>query len=71
MGSLTALENVELPMILKVFYQFIIHYLLIIYKTMQGDLSKSEITARAKDLLKMLGLGKRMTHFPNQLSGGE
>ena len=52
-GSLTALENVELPMILK------------------GELSKAEIKKRATDLLEKVGLGARLNHFPNQLSGGE
>src|ERR671928_209589 len=28
-------------------------------------------TARARDLLERVGLGDRMHHFPNQLSGGE
>ena len=52
-GSLTALENVELPMILK------------------GELSKSDIKKRATELLEKVGLGARLNHFPNQLSGGE
>jgi len=52
-GSLTALENVELPMILK------------------GELSKGDIKKRATELLEKVGLGARMNHFPNQLSGGE
>lgn len=33
--------------------------------------SKSEITQRAKELLKMLGLESRMDHKPSELSGGE
>jgi lipoprotein-releasing system ATP-binding protein len=33
--------------------------------------SKSEAEARAKELLNTLGLGSRMNHKPNQLSGGE
>ena len=52
-SSMTALENVELPMLLK------------------GQLSRSEISKRALDLLQKVGLGDRVTHFPNQLSGGE
>lgn len=52
-SSMTALENVELPMLLK------------------GQLSRSEISKRALDLLEKVGLGDRVTHFPNQLSGGE
>mmetsp|Transcript_43582 Transcript_43582/g.51320 ORF Transcript_43582/g.51320 Transcript_43582/m.51320 type:complete len:286 (+) Transcript_43582:862-1719(+) len=52
-SSLSALENVELPMQLK------------------GDLSRSKIYKRAKELLIKVGLGDRLDHFPNQLSGGE
>ena len=52
-GSLTALENVELPM------------------QLQGKLSREEIRQRARQLLQDVGLGERMDHFPNQLSGGE
>jgi putative ABC transport system ATP-binding protein len=50
---LTALENVELPMIFE------------------GNLSSKEIRERASDLLRLVGLGERMDHRPNQLSGGE
>ena len=52
-GSLTALENVELPMQLR------------------GKLNREEIRKRATQLLKDVGLGKRLDHFPNMLSGGE
>lgn len=52
-GSLTALENVELPMQLR------------------GKLSREEIKKRATLLLSEVGLGERMDHFPNMLSGGE
>ena len=52
-GSLTALENVELPM------------------QLQGKLNREEIRQRARQLLQEVGLGERMDHFPNQLSGGE
>mmetsp|Transcript_18206 Transcript_18206/g.17325 ORF Transcript_18206/g.17325 Transcript_18206/m.17325 type:complete len:213 (-) Transcript_18206:408-1046(-) len=52
-GSLTALENVELPMQLR------------------GKLSREKIRERAVSLLKDVGLGDRLDHFPNQLSGGE
>ncbi len=48
--SLTALENVMLPIELK------------------GD---SEARAKATALLERVGLGERITHYPNQLSGGE
>ena len=30
-----------------------------------------DVSARAKELLKEFGLGKRMDHFPSELSGGE
>jgi len=50
---LTALENVELPMLFS------------------GKLSDREIRERAMDLLKLVGLEKRMHHKPTQLSGGE
>jgi len=53
LSSLTALENVEMPMILH------------------GVLSQSERRQRAKELLDMVGLGKRFDHVPSQLSGGE
>ena len=49
---LTALENVELPMMLS------------------GRNSKSR-RSRAADLLDLVGLGERMTHRPEHLSGGE
>jgi len=52
-GSLTALENVELPMQLR------------------GKLSRDQIRKRAIALLEEVGLGSRIDHFPNQLSGGE
>lgn len=49
---LTAIENVELPMIFAGFP-----------KDVRG--------ARAKQLLKIVGLGSRMDHRPDELSGGE
>lgn len=36
-----------------------------------GNARKSEVKKRAKELLEMLGLGHRLEHKPNQLSGGE
>ncbi len=48
----TALENVELPMILL------------------GVRTRTR-RARAKELLTQVGLGKRIHHKPNELSGGE
>lgn len=52
-ASMTAIENVELPMLLK------------------GALSKSQIRTKAKGLLTKVGLGDRLFHYPNMLSGGE
>lgn len=34
-------------------------------------LSKADAEGRAKELLEFLGLGNRLTHKPNELSGGE
>lgn len=36
-----------------------------------GGLSSEESREHAADLLNLLGLAERMTHYPNQLSGGE
>ena len=48
--TLTALENVQVPLELR------------------GD---AGAPARARELLARVGLGDRVPHFPNQLSGGE
>ena len=48
--TLTALENVQVPLELR------------------GD---DGAPARARELLTRVGLGDRVDHFPNQLSGGE
>jgi putative ABC transport system ATP-binding protein len=53
LSSMTAQENVEMPMILA------------------GELSISERKQRAKELLTMVGMSKRLDHFPSMLSGGE
>lgn len=50
--TLTALENVALPLLLD------------------GQ-PLSKIAPKARDLLGMMGLGKRLDHHPDQLSGGE
>lgn len=39
--------------------------------TMLGRLSSSETSARAEELLRMVGLGDRLNHLPCELSGGE
>lgn len=36
-----------------------------------GGGNKQQVTARAKELLQMLGLGHRLHHKPSELSGGE
>ena len=38
---------------------------------LRGKLSREEITKRATQLLNDVGLGNRLDHFPNMLSGGE
>ncbi|MHA1268606.1 MAG: ABC transporter ATP-binding protein [Candidatus Helarchaeota archaeon] len=50
---LTAIDNVELPMVLA------------------GGLRKKDRYERAKNLLNLVGLGKRFNHKPDELSGGE
>jgi putative ABC transport system ATP-binding protein len=37
----------------------------------KGELSSQEMRKRALDLLSKVGLSNRLSHFPNQLSGGE
>jgi putative ABC transport system ATP-binding protein len=49
-ATLTALENVQVPLELR------------------GESGAAE---RARDLLRRVGLGDRVDHFPTQLSGGE
>lgn len=49
-STLTALENVQVPLELR------------------GESGAAE---RARDLLRRVGLGDRLDHFPTQLSGGE
>ena len=52
----TALDNVELPLL---------------YNTGTHRMKASERHKRAKEVLEIVGLGKRMDHYPNQLSGGQ
>ena len=52
LSSLTAIENVMVPMTL-------------------AGVSRREARKRAENLLKELGLGERLAHYPNELSGGE
>ena len=51
----TALDNVELPLL----YNGV------------GKMKSAERHRRAMDSLKIVGLGDRFHHFPNQLSGGQ
>jgi putative ABC transport system ATP-binding protein len=52
----TALDNVELPLL---------------YNAGKDRLKSAERHKRAKEVLEIVGLGKRMDHYPNQLSGGQ
>jgi putative ABC transport system ATP-binding protein len=52
----TALDNVELPLL---------------YNNGKNRLKAAERHKRAKEVLEIVGLGKRMDHYPNQLSGGQ
>jgi putative ABC transport system ATP-binding protein len=52
----TALDNVELPLL---------------YNSGTSKMKTSERHRRAKEVLEIVGLGKRMDHYPNQLSGGQ
>src|SRR5258705_8008373 len=52
----TALENVELPLL---------------YNAGKHRLKSAERHKRAKEVLDIVGLSKRMDHYPNQLSGGQ
>jgi putative ABC transport system ATP-binding protein len=39
--------------------------------TLYAQMPKEQRQARAKEVLKLVGLGERMDHFPSQLSGGQ
>ena len=52
----TALDNVELPLL---------------YNGGSTRMKTAERHRRAKEVLEIVGLGKRMDHYPNQLSGGQ
>jgi putative ABC transport system ATP-binding protein len=54
--SLTALENVMLPLELRVLRQ---------------AQDARSIESRAREILETVGLGERLGHYPRQLSGGE
>lgn len=79
--ELTALSNKELSKFRneKIGFIFQFHHLLPEFNALEnvsipGFISKSpqkKVTARAKELLEYLGLGERLSHKPNELSGGE
>src|SRR5919106_3853938 len=52
----TALDNVELPLL---------------YNGGKDKMKTADRHKRAKEVLEVVGLGKRMDHYPNQLSGGQ
>jgi putative ABC transport system ATP-binding protein len=52
----TALDNVELPLL---------------YNGGKDKMKTADRHKRAKEVLEIVGLGKRMDHYPNQLSGGQ
>ena len=43
----------------------------VVLPTLFQDVPKEQSTARAKELLTILGLGERLDHKPNELSGGQ
>ena len=43
----------------------------VVLPTLFQDVPKEKSTARAKELLTILGLGERLNHKPNELSGGQ
>jgi lipoprotein-releasing system ATP-binding protein len=71
--NISAFRNKEIGFI----FQF--HHLLAEFDAIENvcipafiaGVSKSEAERRAKDLLELLGLGERLYHKPNELSGGE
>src|SRR5476651_2242 len=71
--NLSAFRNKEIGFI----FQF--HHLLAEFDAVENvcipafiaGTSKVEAEKRAKELLELLGLGERLDHKPNQLSGGE
>jgi len=58
LGEFTALENVLMPELIR-------------RGIFAWPAVRSEVRGTAKDLLEQFGLGDRLTHKPNELSGGE
>lgn len=71
------LSNIRLDKVAFVFQSFNLFPNLNVLENVEipmkikGELSSSEMRARAKELLNKVGLSNRLNHFPNQLSGGE
>jgi len=63
----------------KIGFIFQFHHLLAEFDALENvcipafiaGVSKTEAEKKAKDLLQLLGLGERLNHKPNELSGGE
>ena len=72
-GELAEFRNKELGFV----FQF--HHLLAEFSALEnvmlplriGQVSTSQARSQATDLLKELGLGNRINHYPSELSGGE
>jgi lipoprotein-releasing system ATP-binding protein len=79
--ELSTLSNKNLSLFrnLKIGFIFQFHHLLVEFNALENvcipafiaGKSRGEAEKHAKDLLELLGLGDRLTHKPNQLSGGE
>lgn len=71
------LSNIRLDKIAFVFQSFNLLPTLNVIENVEvpmkikGKLNSTEIRTRATELLERMGLGGRLNHFPNQLSGGE
>jgi lipoprotein-releasing system ATP-binding protein len=72
-------KNLSLFRNLKIGFIFQFHHLLVEFDALENvcipafiaGKSKSEAEKRATELLELLGLGDRLKHKPNELSGGE
>ncbi len=79
--ELSTLNNKDLSMFrnLKIGFIFQFHHLLVEFNAIENvcipafiaGKPRADAEKRAKELLDLLGLGDRLTHKPNQLSGGE
>lgn len=72
-------KNLSLFRNLKIGFIFQFHHLLVEFNALENvcipafiaGKSRGEAEKKATELLELLGLGDRLTHKPNQLSGGE